>query len=136
MSANSFDAPPPTEGFQNLKVLPKDISKEKLDSAMANFAVSLGVRCNFCHAEQADTTKKRLDFASDKKEEKNTARDMMRMTSYLNANFFNPDHSTQPDTIHTVVCYTCHRGTKEPDANAFLSLIDSTLKEYRKKQMK
>ncbi len=133
ISANSYDAPQAQEGFKNLKILPKDISKDKLDSVMANYSVSLGVRCNFCHATAADSIpKKHLDFASDAKDEKNIARNMMNMTAYLNTNYFNFDHSSQTDTIHTVVCYTCHRGTHEPDAKAFLTLIDSTLKSYRK----
>ena len=121
------------EGFKNLKVLPKDITKEKLDSVMGHFSVSLGVRCNFCHAAQADTTKKRLDFASDKKDEKNMARQMFKMTSYINTNFFNWNHSDRVDTIHAVVCYSCHRGGKQPDSKEFLALIDSTIQAQRKK---
>lgn len=120
------------EGFKNLKVLPKDITKEKLDSVMGHFSVSLGVKCNFCHAAQADTTKKRLDFASDKKDEKNIARNMFRMTSYINTNFFNWNHSDRVDTIHAVVCYTCHRGNKQPDSKEFLALIDSTIQAQKK----
>src|ERR1700733_29670 len=73
------------EGFKNLKVLPKNISEESLDSTMTQFAISLGARCGFCHARKADTTQRGLDFASDAKEEKNTARDMMKMTAFLNA---------------------------------------------------
>ena len=134
IGAKTNDAPVVTEDFKNLKVLPKDITKEKLDSVMGNYAVSLGVKCNFCHEMAADSIpKKHLDFASDKKEEKNTARDMMRMTTYLNTTYFNFSHSTQPDTIHTVVCYTCHRGIHEPDSKVFLALIDSTIKSHRKK---
>ena len=133
IGATTFDTPKPEEGFKNLKILPKDISKEKLDSVMGHFSVSLGVKCNFCHAQSPDTVKKHLDFASDAKEEKGTAREMFRMVSYINTNFFNDNHSTQPDTIHTIVCYTCHRGTKEPDSKAFLSLIDSTIQAHRKK---
>jgi len=49
LSAGTYNATPATEGFENLKVLPKDITKEKLDSVMANWSISLGVRCNFCH---------------------------------------------------------------------------------------
>jgi len=133
LGATTFDSPKSEEGFKNLKILPKDITKEKLDSVMAHFSVSLGVKCGFCHAQSPDTVKKHLDFASDSKEEKGTAREMFRMVSYINTNFFNDDHSTQPDTIHAVVCYTCHRGTKAPDSKAFLSLIDSTVQAHRKK---
>ena len=50
-------------GFKNLKVLPKDITDEALDSVMGEFSISLGVRCNFCHARKSDTTKRGLDFA-------------------------------------------------------------------------
>jgi len=132
VSAAFIEPPQKEEGFKNLKVLPKDIAKEKLDSTMGHFSVSLGVKCNFCHAAAADTTKKHLDFASDKKDEKNTAREMFKMTSYLNTKFFNWNHSSQPDTIHAVVCYTCHRGSKHVDSEEFLALIDSTLKEQRK----
>ena len=133
IGATTFDVSPPPEGFQNLKILPKDITKERLDSVMGHFSVSLGVKCGFCHSPDADTTKKHLDFASDKKMEKNVARDMMRMTDYINTNFFNGNNSNHPDTIHEVVCYTCHRGGKAPDSKVFLSLIDSTMKQWRKK---
>src|SRR5438270_261089 len=80
ISAYTVDVPKPAEGFQNLKILPKDISKQALDSIMGTFSVSLGVRCNFCHAANKDTTNKHLDFASDAKEEKQVARYMMTMT--------------------------------------------------------
>ena len=122
----------PEEGFKNLKVLPKDISEKALDSIMGEFSISLGVRCNFCHARKADTTQRGLDFASDKKDEKNIARNMYKMTAYLNANYFNWNNSTHPDTIHYVVCYTCHRGTHEPDAKVFLTRIDSIEQAFRK----
>jgi hypothetical protein len=118
--------------FKNLTVLPQDIGKEALDSVMRNFSVSLGVRCGFCHAASADTTQKRLDFASDQKMEKNIARDMFKMTANINSSFFNWDHSARADTIHAVVCYTCHRGGQAPDSKAFLATIDSTVKSFRK----
>jgi len=122
----------PIEGFKNLKVLPQNISDDALDSTMSSWSISLGVHCNFCHARKSDTTKRGLDFPSDKKEEKEAARNMYKMTAYLNANYFNWNNSTRPDTIHFVVCYTCHRGTHEPDAKFFLSRIDSIEKAFRK----
>lgn len=102
------------EGFKNLKVLPKDISRDSLRAVMKNFSQSLGVKCGFCHAPNADTTIKHPDFASDAKPEKDVARYMMKMTSELNQNYFNFKHSAQPDTIRTVTCYTCHRGDAHP----------------------
>lgn len=122
----------PSEGFKNLKVLPQNISDDALDSVMDEFSISLGVHCNFCHARKADTTKRGLDFPSDKKEEKEAARNMYKMTAYLNATYFNWKNSTRPDTIHYVVCYTCHHGTNEPDAKVFLSRIDSIEQSFSK----
>ena len=54
--------------FKNLKVLPKNISEEKLDSIMDNFNYSLGVNCIYCHvrADKGDE----LNFVSDGKSEK------------------------------------------------------------------
>lgn len=131
-SADYTSQPKPGDGFQNLKVLPKNISDHALDSVMGEFSISLGVRCGFCHARNADTTKRGLDFASDKKDEKEAARNMYKMTAYLNANYFNWNKSTRPDTIHAIVCYTCHRGGHEPDAKVFLSRIDSIEQSFRK----
>lgn len=122
----------PGKGFKNLKVLPKDISDDALDSVMDEFSISLGVHCNFCHARKADTTLRGLDFPSDKKEQKNIARNMYKMTAYLNATYFNWKNSTRPDTIHYIVCYTCHRGAHTPDAKVFLSRIDSIEQAFQK----
>src|SRR5579863_8838640 len=115
-SSNSTPSSKPNDGeFKNLKVLPQNISEKALDSIMGEFSISLGVRCGFCHARKADTTQRGLDFASDKKQEKEIARHMYTMTANINNTFFNWKSSTRPDTIHTVVCYTCHRGDKFPD---------------------
>ena len=114
IAAMSNPGMPADEKFQNLKVLPKNITDEQLDSAMDQYKVSLGVRCSFCHAQGPEIDGKRhLDFASDSKPEKQRAREMIQMTNYLNETYFNPDHSTRPDTIHAVICYTCHRGNQE-----------------------
>jgi hypothetical protein len=115
--------------FTNLKVLPLDISKHELDSVMRVFSVSLGVKCNFCHALAPDTVpRKHLDFASDEKQEKATAREMMKMTAHINTSFFNWDNSTRPDTLRTVMCYTCHRGAHEPGPEALMPQLDSIMR--------
>ena len=106
----------PVDKFKNLKVLPKDISEEELDKVMDDFKEALGVGCGFCHARIADTSIYKLDFASDANEHKDIARYMMTMTNEINANYFNWEKSTRPDTIHAVRCITCHRGLKEPGA--------------------
>ena len=99
--------------YKNLKVLPKNTTHEELDSVMHHFNESLGVRCNFCHAQQKDNPKK-LDFASDEKGEKNMSRDMMRMTNRINKKFFkykkDAEHPLAP-----VTCITCHNGKEHPE---------------------
>jgi hypothetical protein len=99
--------------FKNLQVLPKDISKDSLDEIMDGFKAALGVKCGFCHA--FDTTTKRLNFASDAKDEKNVARYMLKMTAGINATYFNFEKSTRPDTINVVRCITCHHGSPHPN---------------------
>ena len=96
--------------FKNLKVLPKDISKEQLDTIMHRFNAALGVRCNFCHAFKDG----KPDFPSDEKKEKYIARYMLHMTSEINMKYFNSENSTQPDTISVVKCVTCHHGNPHP----------------------
>lgn len=118
----------------NLKVLPANITEEQLDSVMDHFKAALGVKCSFCHAMDPDTSKGRhLDFASDAKPEKEVARNMMRMTAYLNANYFNPEHSTQTDTLKTVMCFTCHRGSTHIDSDDLLPQVDSIIELQHKK---
>lgn len=98
------------EGYKNLQVLPKNISKDSLKMVMDGFKTALGVNCTFCHAPNKDPNVKWPDFASDEKPEKNIARHMMRMTAELNKSWFNFNNSTQPDTVRAVSCITCHRG--------------------------
>jgi hypothetical protein len=134
IAATSYKVAPADEGWKNLQVLPKDISEKKLDSIMKEYSISLGVRCGYCHARNADTTNKHLDFASDAKDEKKAARHMMKMTAYLNENYFNWNNTTRPDTIHAVICFTCHRGSNEVDEKAFLGQIEKLTEERKKKQ--
>ena len=126
--------------FKNLKILNKDISKDDLDSVMEGFTIGLNVRCGFCHARVKDTSVKRLDFASDDKEEKNIAREMMKMVNTLNGTNFNFNNSTKPDTIHTIVCYTCHRGMKQPTFANLMPEIkkieDDREKQWKEQQQK
>jgi cytochrome c2 len=97
---------------KNLKVLPKNISKEDLDKIMDGFKVSLGVRCNYCHASMKDNPKK-MDFASDDNAKKDIARDMMRMTAKINKKYF--QHEMKDGKGQTEIsCTTCHNGKSEP----------------------
>ncbi len=97
--------------FKNLQVLPKDISKDSLDTIMHHFTKALGVRCNFCHTMGNG----KMDFASDEKEEKGIARYMIKMAAGINSTYFNFEKSNRPDTINIVKCITCHHGNPHPD---------------------
>jgi len=101
------------EKFVNLKVLPKNISSEKLEKIMSeDFQEGLGVTCNYCHVE--DKTAHKFDYVSDAKPEKETAREMMRMTLELNKTNFKQEHPALGDTTLIITCYTCHHGYATP----------------------
>jgi hypothetical protein len=80
---------------KNLKVLPVDVNIMQI---MGNIRTALGVQCTYCHVAG--------DFASDDNQKKAIARNMMRMTTDINADF--------PDSKPHVTCYTCHRGDSTP----------------------
>ena len=111
-------APPPgrhrpqlPDKFTNLQVLPKDISKEHLVDTMRLFSRSLGVHCDHCH----EVSMERQDWASDKKDAKNAARNMMKMVHTINMDYM-PQTGALPGekSGDKVNCWTCHRGQKEP----------------------
>lgn len=114
--------------WENLKVLPQDISKDSLDHLMKNYALSLGVKCNHCHApSKTDPTK--LDFADDSKIEKEIARGMIKMTDDINENNFKPYFPEPiPSQVHVVNCVMCHRGTVNPEK--YLSQMGGMYKTY------
>ena len=119
--------------FKNLQILPKDISKDDLDSVMHHFTASLNVKCNFCHVR--NEAEKKMDFASDDKPEKLIARKMMLMSIDINTKYFKDieeemnkegDHPASDNQIKIdgdsvknmlsyVTCYTCHRGDEHPE---------------------
>jgi Photosynthetic reaction centre cytochrome C subunit len=97
------------QNHPNIQVL-KGLPEAQLIPLMNYINASLGVGCDFCHAPTRDpkTGVVHLDFASDAKEEKQTARRMMQMT--MNINQTNKlDVGNDP-----VACYTCHRGSNHP----------------------
>lgn len=98
---------------RNLKILPKDISDQKLDSIMQSYNVALGVKCNFCHVPMKNLPDS-LDYASDADPMKEEGRKMMRMTIDINKTNFYFDKKQRPEYLHTVTCKTCHRGEAFP----------------------
>src|ERR1051325_4486901 len=104
-------------GYKNLQILPKDITKEQMDSVMHHYASSLSVRCNFCHVRNDST--KTWDFASDANPHKNKAREMMKMTDKINDDYFDVTGGKRTITTQLMVtCYTCHHGSTDPAVKA------------------
>lgn len=65
------------DAFENLQLLPKDINKGQLVGTMRGWATALGVRCTHCHVGPDNLVG--MDFASDDKPTKRTARKMLEM---------------------------------------------------------
>src|SRR5512140_3680911 len=80
----------------------KELSPAELQRAMQLVRSSLGVSCDFCHVQKDGD----WDFASDAKEEKQTAREMMLMVRQVNQQNF----GGRP----VVGCYSCHHGSPRP----------------------
>lgn len=99
--------------YKNLKVLPKNTTKEQMDSVMHHFSASLGVRCNYCHVRNEET--KKWDFAADDNKHKLVARNMMVMTDKINDKYFNVTSGKKNLNAQLMVtCYTCHHGATDP----------------------
>ena len=98
---------------RNLKVLPNDISDERLDSIMQAYNKALGVKCEFCHVKQK-VYPGNFDYRSDAEPMKENAREMMRMTIEINKNHFYFNKDTKPEYLNTITCMTCHRGEPFP----------------------
>lgn len=114
--AGTANAQIPIEVYQNpqnLQVLPQDISPEGLRDAMFAVGEQVGIRCSQCHDFEADTPIDERDYASDKKELKRVAREMMRMVEGINDTVSSIDRDPDHTPI-TVSCVTCHRGVSQP----------------------
>lgn len=82
---------------------------------MHKWEAQLGTECSTCHAADPKNIgpngRPRLDFASDAKPEKATARLMVKMVEDINKNYVGKiDNSGMP-----VSCGTCHRGHLSPE---------------------
>jgi hypothetical protein len=100
----------PTEQVQkNIKVL-TGLPQWQLIPVMNYMAASMGRRCNFCHVNNNG----QWDYASDDKQEKTTAREMIKLVLDTNKNTFKGNVE--------VGCYTCHRGRSQPQSIPALPL--------------
>ena len=99
--------------YTNLKVLPKSIKKANLDRIMREWGAALGVRCNFCHANNPTTNK--TDYALDTKPEKLMARKMYLMAGKINKKYFGASKDSLGMMKETgITCNSCHKGTAHP----------------------
>ena len=125
---------------RNLKVLPKDTPPQDVVALMQQFTRALGVQCTYCHvevtaplltAEEAAAAAAaappvagrgrgrgrgagpQMDFASDDKRQKQTARLMLTMVNDINARLSAAIRKPAADIVR-VQCATCHRGITNP----------------------
>jgi hypothetical protein len=129
--------------FENLKILPKDITRDQLIGTMRGFALGLGVRCEYCHAETEGAAAPgpggpQLDFKADKKPTKEKARFMLRMVSSINDSMLSKLKERSDPPVQ-VMCVTCHRGSPLPKTLETLLVettnklgADSAVATYRK----
>jgi tetratricopeptide (TPR) repeat protein len=107
------------EKFINLQYYPKTISRQELVGNMRGFSFSLRVRCEFCHAAPDSSKPDQLDFASDEKATKKTARAMLRMVGDINQEYIAKMGRTAPVRVE---CVTCHHQLSIPKSmNALLA---------------
>ena len=103
---------PDSAEFRNLQVLPANITRQQLIATMRGFTGGLGVSCEHCHVRRSEAEED-IDFASDRKNEKNVARTMLRMVHTINEDYV----STVNVFGEQVTCNTCHRGKPIPDSS-------------------
>jgi len=75
------------------------------------FSQAMGKKCGFCHVANPAGTEPRFDFPSDARREKQSARTMILMTRTINEQYI----PKVPEALTTVSCWTCHRGSHQPD---------------------
>ncbi|HXO22673.1 MAG TPA: c-type cytochrome [Thermoanaerobaculia bacterium] len=91
--------------FKNVQIL-KDVPAENLLKIMQfGFSPALGVKCGFCHEPR--------QWEKDDKKEKKVTREMMKMTTAINADYIKKMKDL-PSDDPSVNCTTCHRGQKSP----------------------
>jgi hypothetical protein len=130
---------------RNLQVLPKDTPPQDVAALMQQFTTALGVQCTYCHvqntpppltAEEAAAQAAaapapvagrgrgrgrggpQMDFASDDKRQKRTARVMLTLLNDINAKLAtlpaSPARASRDAASARVQCATCHRGVPNP----------------------
>ena len=102
-----------TEKPKNLKVLPADLTRDSVVKFMRFVVASgLGVSCSYCHGAP-NVPFDSIDFASDERPTKRTAREMLRMVARINGELL-PTIPNRGTPAIEVQCITCHRGSPRP----------------------
>ena len=105
--------------YENLTVLPKDISEAELFEIMLENLRGLGLPrlagrgCLHCHDGDLETPRTEWNYASDVKPAKATARVMMAMVRDINHRFLG-NLEGRSESSMTVSCATCHAGRLDP----------------------
>jgi len=99
--------------FENLQVLPKDISRDALVQRMREFSFALGVRCQYCHEGGDGISFEGVVFSADAKPAKREARAMLRMVATINGDLLAHLPSRRDPPV-AVDCVICHRGLPVP----------------------
>jgi hypothetical protein len=112
--------------LQNIKVLPKEWTRQQVQALMLTFVESLGVAapagagCAHCHATNPDAAPAQpggrgpaLDYALDTNPRKDVARKMIQMAMAANSGFLKDVGDGA--AVEKASCWTCHRGTTKPE---------------------
>ena len=130
----SAQAPQPEP--KNLKVLPKNMTRREVIEVMRGFSRGLGVRCTECHVSKVEGSDRPddMDYAADKKAQKETARKMLKMVASINDQISKMELKDVPQ----VGCVTCHHGVKRPETLAAIMTkyidkdsLDTAIQTYR-----
>jgi photosynthetic reaction center cytochrome c subunit len=97
------------EVFKNIQVL-RGISVDQFLGTMGFFAASLSLNCTDCHTAESGGSWARY---ADDTPLKNTARRMVVMVNAINKADFGGERK--------VTCYTCHRGSQQPEITPSLA---------------
>jgi hypothetical protein len=125
------------DSLVNTKVFPHNTPVREVVNTMRGFTAALGVRCDYCHVERQGGGPGELDFPSDDRRTKRTARLMMLMVRQVNDSVLSriPE---RPAPNVAVACVTCHRGVARPKPLADIVTeavgaggLDSAVRAYR-----
>jgi len=128
--------------YENLHVLPQDISRSELREVMLRNLTGLGLPrrqnegCLYCHVGDMDQPSSTWAWASDEKTAKRKARVMMEMVMDINSALVGLEDRVAPEM--EVTCFTCHSGRTDPRSLPEILKavyadegVDATVERYR-----